>query len=41
MKAWYTVRSTVARSPAPVKRATSTLIPVKMEPMKMNTAMKI
>jgi hypothetical protein len=35
------VRSTFAASPAPAKRATSTLIPVKSEEMKMMTVMMI
>ena len=41
MKAWYTVRFTLASSPAPVNRATSTLIPVNREVMKTITTRKI
>ena len=37
--AWYTVRSTLSGSPAPAKRATSTLMPVNSELMKMMTTM--
>ena len=35
------MRFTLSVSPAPAKRATSTLIPVKIEEMKMMTTMKI
>ena len=39
--AWYTVRSTLSASPAPAKRATSTLIPMNNDEMKAMTTMKI
>ena len=39
--AWYTTRSTFSWSLAPVKRATSTLMPLKMLEMKTMTTRKI
>ena len=41
MNAWYTVRFTFSWSPCPVKRATSTPIPVNTEEMKTMTTRKI
>ena len=40
-KAWYTVRFTVSESFCPVKRATSTPMPVNTEEMKTMTTRKI
>ena len=39
--AWYTARSAFSASPAPAKRATSTLMPMNSELMKMMTTMMI